>query len=215
MTFRLFADADLGSALTGHQQAWSKEINSLSESRILHTPPEELCCYFVEKYRVAPIVIDESAIQVDYGDAQVDVSRRFEYGIIDRSRPHYVTGTRIAFFVPFEGDRDLFKCRPSTFKLSSPRADIRGSELVFVYEGTTRDAQEAGKQFERDVTSLKENLGWIASDVDRFNSTIAKTRAIRLVSVGTNCFTTGRSSRIWAFRSDAGRVRHQPMPLLK
>ena len=172
MTFGLFADADLGSVLSGRQQDWSKEINSLSESQILNTSPEDLCSYFVEKYRVEPVVLDESAIQADYGEARVDVSRRFEYGIIDRSGPHYITGTRIVFYVPFEGHRGLFKCRPSTFKLNSPRADIRRDELVFVYEGTMHEARGVKEQFDRDLSSVQENLGWIASDVDRFNSTI-------------------------------------------
>ena len=31
----------------------------------------DLCDYFVEKYRVEPVVIDESEIKVDYGDAQI------------------------------------------------------------------------------------------------------------------------------------------------
>ncbi len=86
VTFRLFRGAHLPSVLDGHQQACSKEINSLSESQILNSPPEDLCNYFVEKYRVDPIVLNESAIQAAYGDAQVDIIRRFEYGIIDRSR---------------------------------------------------------------------------------------------------------------------------------
>ena len=89
----------------------SNEIGSLSEDRVLNTSPEKLCDYFVEKYSIDPLVIDESGIQIDYGDAQVDVSHRFEYAVFDRSRPTYVTGTRISFFVPFSGDAELFKCR--------------------------------------------------------------------------------------------------------
>lgn len=172
MTLTLFSDADLGGSLTGREQEWSKEIDSLSESQILETSPEELRDYFVEKYRVEPIVLDESAIQMDYGEAQVDVSRRFEYGIFDRNGPYYITGTRITFYVPFEGDRALFKCQASRFMLSPPRADVRGNELVFVYEGTTRDARGVKEQFDQDLNSVKENLEWIANDVDRFNSTI-------------------------------------------
>ena len=172
MTSTLFSDADLRDFLDGRQQAWFKEIDSLNESRILNTSPEDLCSYFVEKYRVETLVLDESAIQVDYGDAQVDVSHRFEYAIFDRSRPHYVAGTRIVFYVPFEGDRALFKCQASRFMLSSPRAEVRGNELVFVYEGTTRDARGVKEQFDRDLSSVQGGLEWIASDVNRFNSTI-------------------------------------------
>ena len=173
MTFRIFRGPHLESVLDGHQRTCSKEINSLSEKRILNTPPEDLCRHFVEKYRVEPIVLDESAIEVAYGDAQVDVSRRFDYAIIDRRGPYYVTGTRIVFYVPFEGDPELFKYRPSTLNFSSPRdVRIRGSEMVFVYEGTTSDAQETGKEFEQDLNGVRKNLGSIARDIEQFNSTI-------------------------------------------
>ena len=56
------------------------EIGSLSEARVLNTSPEELCDYFVEKYRVEPRVMDGSGIQVD-------VSQRVEYAVLDQSRP--------------------------------------------------------------------------------------------------------------------------------
>ena len=79
MTERLFCGADLRDVLTAQDQALSKEIGSLSEDRVLSTSLVDLCDYFVEKYRVEPVVIDESEIKVDYGDAQIDVSRRFEY----------------------------------------------------------------------------------------------------------------------------------------
>ncbi len=54
------------------------EIGSLSEERVLNTPPEELCDYFVEKYRVEPRVMDGSGIQADFGGTQIDVSQSIE-----------------------------------------------------------------------------------------------------------------------------------------
>ena len=91
------------------------EINSLKENQILNTSEEELCNYFVEKYKVESPQIDESQIQVDYGDAKIDVSQRFEYDVFDKSRPFYVTGTRVTFYIPFSGDPKLFKLKPSSF----------------------------------------------------------------------------------------------------
>ena len=140
----------------------SNEIGLLSEDRVLNTSPEQLCDYFVEKYSVAPLVIDESGIQVDYGDAQVDVSYRFEYAVFDRSSPTYVTGTRITFFVPFSGDAELFKCRPSTFSLNPPRGVVRGNELVFVYEQTPHDVPNIRSEFDRELQSVQQNLSRIA-----------------------------------------------------
>ncbi len=168
----LFYGVDLRSILTSRETALSKEVGSLSEDRVLNTSPEKLCDYFVEKYVVEPVAIDESGIEVDYGDAQIDISRRFEYAVFDRSRPAYVTGTRITFFVPFSGDPELFKFKPSHYSLNPPRGEVRSNTLVFVYDRTTRDVPNIGSEFEREKQNVKQYLAWIANEVEQFNSTI-------------------------------------------
>ena len=150
----------------------SKEIGSLSEDRVLNTSPEKLCDSLVEKYSIEPLAIDESGIQIDYGDAQVDVSHRFDYAVFDRSTPTYVTGTRITFFVPFSGDAELFKCRPSTSSLNPPRGLVRGNELVFVYDWTNHDVPKIRNEFDRELQNVQQNLSRIADQVEQFNSTI-------------------------------------------
>ena len=176
----LFRNSDLSSVLSGQEQVLSQEIGSLAEAQVLNSSLEDLSDHFVEKYWIAPIEIDESGIQADYDDAQVDVSHRFEYAVFDRSRPTYVTGTRITFYVPFSGDPQLFKCRPSTHHLSPPRATIRGNELLFVYDRTTQEAQNIRNEFERDIKIVKEDVVSIASDVQTFNSTIRQ-KATQLI----------------------------------
>ena len=172
MTSLLFCDYDLGRVLAQQDQKLSNEVASLSEARVLNTSPEDLCNYLVEKYTIEVAEIDESGISADYGDAKVDVSQRFEYAVFDRSRPLYITGTRLTFYVPFSGDPELFKCRPSTFNFNPPRATVGNGELTFTYERTTQDAQGIEREFERDRKNVKEYLGWIARDVAPFNSTI-------------------------------------------
>ena len=182
MTDSLFRDADLGDVLAEQERAMSNDIGSLSEDHVLNTSPEELCDYFVEKYRVEPLVIDESGIQTDYGDAQIDVSHRFDYGAFDRSSPTYVTGTRITFFVPFSGDAGQFKYRPSTFSLNSPRGVVRGNELVFVYDRTTQDVSNIRNEFDRDLLNVQQNLSRIADQVKQFNSTIHTTASQQIAA---------------------------------
>ena len=175
MTTLLFCDYDLGGVVAQQEQMMSNEVASLSEDRVLNTSSEDLCNYLVEKYTIEVAEIDESGINVDYGDAKVDVSQRFEYAVFDRSRPLYITGTRLSFYVPFAGDPELFKCRPSTFNFNPPRATVRNSELVFTYERIAQDSQDIEMEFERDRKDVKKYLGWIARDVTPFNSTIRET----------------------------------------
>lgn len=172
MTDSLFRNADLRDVLAGQEQKMANEIGSLSEERVLNTSPEELCDYFVEKYRVEPLVMDESGIHADYGDTQIDVSQRVEYAVFDRSRPTHVTGTRITFFVPFSGDPGLFKCRPSTFSLNPPRGVVRANELEFVYDRTTQEAPNIRSEFDRELQSVQQYLSRLADQVGQFNSTI-------------------------------------------
>ena len=172
MTDFLFSGADLRDVLVGQERAMANEIGSLSEERVLNTSPEQLCDYFVEKYRVEPLAIQRSGIQTDYGDAKIDVSQRFEYAVFDRDVPAYVPGTRISFFVPFSGDSELFRCRPSTFSLNPPRGVVRGNELVFVYDRTTQDVANVGTEFKQELKSVQQHLDRIAEQVEQFNTTV-------------------------------------------
>ena len=168
----MFCNYDLGRVLTNREQELANEVTSLDEERILGTPHEDLCDFFASKYILGAPKLDESAISQDYGDARVDVSHRIEYAVPDRSRPLYVTGSRHTFYVPFEGDPQLFKCQASTYSLNAPHAEVGSNELVFVYKRTTQDAPSIEQEFERDRKIVQDNLGWIAHDVEKFNSTL-------------------------------------------
>ena len=177
MTDLLFRDAELQSILAGHQQELSREIRSLGEKQVLNTPPADLCDYFFEKYKVEPIVIDESGIEVDHEDVQIDFHHRFEYIVFETGGPTYVTGTRFTYFLPFSGDASLFKYRPSTFSLSPLRGTIQGRTLVLLYDRTTEDSSKLQNEFERDKQTLNDCLSRIAEDVQRFNSILRQTAA--------------------------------------
>lgn len=168
----LFHQYNLSSVVQNQERNMASEIDGLPESRLLNTPVDDLCNYFAEKYSIEPPEINEAGIQADYSDAKVDVSRRFEYAVFDSSQPAYVTGTKLTFYVPFDGDSNLFKCRPATFNSSPPRAEVRDGEVLMVYEQTTSEADKIETEFKRDLENLKSYLGWIKRDVTPFNAAV-------------------------------------------
>lgn len=180
MSEHLFHKADLRAVLEHQSAKMTAEIDALSENRLLNTPVDDLYNYFVQKYAVEPPVLDEAGIQADYGSTKVDVSGRFDYAVFDRTTPTYVTGTRLTFYVPFTGDANLFKCRPSTFNYNPPRADVRGNELEIVFERTVSDAPNIEAEFKRELKNIKEYLEWIARDVGQFNSSLPATAKQRI-----------------------------------
>jgi hypothetical protein len=72
--------------------------------------------------------------------------------------------------VPYEGEKDLFFCHPSTFNFNPPRATITKNEAQFVYERLDHNAEAVKSEFGRDLANLREYLGWIEQDVKQFNS---------------------------------------------
>ena len=177
----LFHSHDLRATIENQGRHLANEINSLNENEVLNTSHEDMNNYLVEKYRINPLVIDESGIQIDHGDAQIDVSGDHRRGIIDRSKPFHITGTRVTLYVPFTGDSELFKCQPSTFSSYTPRAGVRNSELIFTYNVTAERRSSVEGTFRRDLEQTQAYVEWINTDVADFNGRLGD-RASQLLN---------------------------------
>jgi hypothetical protein len=65
----------------------------------------------------------------------VDVSwDHFRRVIRDPSRPAYVPGHRTLVHIPFSGEKDVFKLRPSSYTLNPPHAWVADGELQLLVE---------------------------------------------------------------------------------
>lgn len=170
MSDLLFCQADLRAAIEGHEHKMFAQIDGLPENQLMNSSVDDLCKYCVEEFTVAVPKLNEAGIQADYGDAKINVTGRFEYQAFDRDRLTFVGGTRITFFVPYEGDAELFKCRPSTFTYNPPRADVRDGELVFTFERTASELDRIQDEFKRHLKDTQDYLGWIERDVAPFNA---------------------------------------------
>ena len=153
MTEPLFFGGWLTDALRNLEQRMNSEIDSLDEDRVLNSPEDDLVDYFIEKYRVNTLQIDKSNIEVDPGNAP---------------------GTRMTYYIPFAGDSDLFKLRPSTQTTVLPRAEVRNCELVMVYEELSSAAPQIPKRFSEDLSLLEKYLAWSAKDIVPFNASLCE-----------------------------------------
>lgn len=176
----LFAQADLSAVIRNQEQKLTDAIAAVEANRLLNTSLEDLAAYFEQEFHIEPVDLLEDGIQVDQNEAKVDVSGRFDYMVTDRTRPAYVPGTNVTYEIPFTGDENLFKCRPSTFNFNPPRANVRRGIVKFTYSIINHDAEQIKREFERDKKNLSEYLGWIARDIAPFNSSL-RDKATRLI----------------------------------
>lgn len=202
MTGPLFRQRELRAVLEAREGELAQKINSLAEQRILNSSHSDLCKYFVEIYTIDVVEIDEQGIEVDYGDARVDVRHRPDYFVRDRDRPAMVDGTRVAFFVPFVGSEQLLQCQPSTYTLDGGiDALCRDGNVVFIYDRTRQDASKIGDEFQRDLDRLRTYLSRVNGQVREHNAA--------LVDLVDQCITSRREKLL----HDRGIVESLGFPL--
>lgn len=168
----LFNKADWFSVEKDQQTRLRDDIASYDGNRLLNTSVNDLAEYFSEKYSIDVPELDEAAIAAEQNEAQIDVSHDSRRWIDDRSRLHYISGTRVTITVPFSGESNAFQIQPSTFNLNPPRASISGSNLLLAFEGTSLDGVEVKAQIDRALSDIKGWLQNLATNVTPFNASL-------------------------------------------
>ena len=168
----LFIEYDLLRVIEGQEKAMNDEIDVIEGNRLLNTNLDDLITYFKEKYQLQPPKLLEDKISVDQNEAKIDVSHDFNRLIFDRGEPFYITGTKIDFYIPYDGDKDLFKCQPSTRSLNPPKGVVTETDLILTYQTTDHNSDSIKGEFQRTLDQIKSYLKNIEASTTEFNSLI-------------------------------------------
>lgn len=161
----LFTKNDLGLLLIALERDGLKEaVHAINADVLLGASPNDVLDELEEKFRIRVPTLKPLSTEIDQEAAKVEVSR-------DWSR-HIIEGTSITFFVPFEGDPELFYCRPSSFTLNPPRADVRQGELVLGYTRLDHDAEAAKREYYADLASIQKYLESQRMQSQQYNDTL-------------------------------------------
>lgn len=153
-----------------HQLAQLREeIANLNGNRLLNTSIDDLCAYFVEKYRIDIPILDRNGIVADQHETHIDVSQDPMRAIFDRSQPTYIPGTEIEVSVPFTGEAEGFTIQPTTYSLNPPRGTVRGSVLVLSVVGVDLEAGTVRQEIDRELDRIESYLTSLRGSVDRLN----------------------------------------------
>ncbi|PAD70658.1 hypothetical protein CHH83_02310 [Bacillus sp. 7586-K] len=166
----LFHTNDLRQVLEIRQQELKNYINNENEDYILNVGQEQYFLFLKDKFYIEPIilkteeaeaVIKEEKIKAEYFPSDF-------YVRTGKSYPREV----YYFYIPFEGERDLFKFRPSTYSLSPPRASIEGNYVVKGYIQFRDEIDHINREYESFVRSLVDSVKNVNRDVEQFNSSL-------------------------------------------
>lgn len=161
---------DLSDAVASQERKLAEAANSIPAKHALARSTGELAAELIESFRIEPLDLDWDGMTVSTADARIDVShdpRRFIFA--DEGRV-LIAGTRFTFHVPFTGEADLFKLRPSTFSFNPPRGVVGRQELQLVAEVPADSRDDLKGSLESEVGKVKEYVGHANADVGRWNA---------------------------------------------
>ncbi|EFG85474.1 hypothetical protein F1645_13605 [Novacetimonas hansenii] len=167
----LFCKYDLSLVIENQRAALLKELDAMSDSRLLNTDLAELQSYMKQKYQLEMIELGEPSI--DEGRTKMQVGR---YGGFHRGYDGgavSVDAQRYTLEIPFTGDKDLFFCRGSTFNMNPPRGTVKGTIIATTMVERQPTADQVNATFERFLKDLDEHLGWLRPAVVGWNESIS------------------------------------------
>ena len=160
----LFCDYDGFSVLENQRKQLLNEIAGLPEQRLLNTSIEDLVKYLVEKHQIEIPVLDIDHAVADQNEAPVEIP-----DIWDRGQNRSVVGTRVTLEIPFTGDAQMFKVRPSSYNTAPPYAEIRGQLVILTQSGTQLGTEQVQAGFDRAIAEINKYLDWQRKDAKQLN----------------------------------------------
>lgn len=175
----LFHEYDLSRTLRNNLEKVQTEVDSIQERKFLHSDDDTLVEHIFSIMEMRPIELHEDSMTQDTKETQVDVRYDINRFIRDTSEPCYVPGLQITVSIPFTGDPNLWKYRPSTYTLNPPQANINTSsreafngyiDITFSCPSDTlEDGQSLRNELDEILNSIKSYLENIKRDLEAYN----------------------------------------------
>ncbi len=169
----MFNNGELRLALEAQTEKMRAAVEAESEESLKQADADEWAAALAHHFAVAcPELQADDVWMEPVKDVKIDVSwdrsRYFSdpYSDLARNFPGY----QIVVHIPFEGEADVFKLRPSSFTLNPPRGRLKGSDLLLTIEYARDQQPDFDGQVNGFIGTVGQWLGFARADIDSFNS---------------------------------------------
>ena len=167
----LFSKIDWYQVEAHQRKLLEEEIEDWDENQLLNTSVDDLCKYFVDKYRIDVPVLnrDEDEIEVSHCEKQIDDSRN-PFRINFPGQPAYVTGIEIEITVRFAGDPKVFEIQPTSCSINRPHGNVKDGTLTFSITDMDLNHDKVRRETYQKIDFIDTYLTKIRGYADRLNS---------------------------------------------
>ncbi len=181
---RLFTDDSVHGYLGIQKLQLEAEVEDCTADYLLKVSETEYQAYLVEKHSIIPPTLLEDQIYQDEPiDSEIGIKlpnpKRTVSGTMS-GRPMgwtetdyvKVKGTAITISIPFTGEAELLKYKPSSRTSSPPQGEVELHEIKLRYEFPHHDADKLKERYENDLDGIRRYLKWVSGDVSGYNQSL-------------------------------------------
>lgn len=139
-------------ARTQHVKAIAQSVDTLSDDKVLENDPESLISDAITRGSVKVPVMDR-------GNISFERSQRTFRGQDSWGEQRERKQAILVFDVPFSGDGDIFKIRPSRWDSNPPQGKVTGSTLRITIPDS-EDPAHIKREIDAILDSIDQYLGW-------------------------------------------------------
>jgi hypothetical protein len=164
----LFWKGDINSVMDAQLRNAIGEIQGIDPDRLLNTPVDDLVLYIADKYWIeVPVLHRDQALLDEPQETYIEVN--------DYDRQIHVPATLVTPTVPFDGDKDMFLVRPTTYDTASPRAAISDNSVVLKLTLRNSEQDQVKNALNGALNDIERYLGWQRPTIDSFNNNLPTT----------------------------------------
>ena len=170
-TFKIFAERDLGELLRQRSQDMIDYINGHDENYVLTVAEVEFVDHVTVQYMIEPPSLQFDDIYVDtYIKAVPGAPAPSLFPQANRPNPYTQVETQaLVFHIPFTGNAEVLRCRPSTWQMRTWEMIIDGHDLCFELVDLQDDATNLGRQKDEISDTARMNAPTAIREVRQFN----------------------------------------------
>lgn len=183
---KLFNDYELSDYLKKNNKSIETQILKIEDSEILNSSIDEWNEYFFNKYQILPLILYEESKNFSAEKTKIR-QKNYSRLFIDENEYYEEEGIKITYTIPFNGNKNLWKLKPTTSLLRTFEIkeiiQIRNEEterIVIEFEFTnstlkkqTSKVKEYVEQyFEQQFRPIREMVQYVNNDIEKYNSNL-------------------------------------------
>ena len=172
----LFSEGDLYTGLRAHLDKAKEKVDSLPKEQFMGNSEEDLIEHFYSSIVLQPITLHEDAMVMDQEETKTDVSRWPDRNPFRDPGPIIVGGVKVTISIPFTGDPQFWKIKPSSWQSVFPRGNIRhpgpdgiGYLNIVIKQPSGEDPKRIKELLDNTLSSIRFYLGTQKNEIEQHN----------------------------------------------